>query len=255
MGTTSDARSGRGQWPETRLARGLLFLGIVWSIAGAFLILQNGLSTLIDQVLLRGWVSPDLAVNSKLREEAARRCAVPDAARTAIDAATLQRARTAAYQMGKHFGMAAVARSSGTVQPELLGPILLEVRRQAVALGVPPPELPAIRHMATELGEFTDDLEADRQCTASRLASRYTAAHGEIYRFGTVIGYAMPSCARDRCAAFGVHIRRYGQAAGLPEQLWLPMTQRSLADVPGPDAREKAFRVVLELDEHIRAGR
>lgn len=259
MSTASEARSGQQRWPETRLARGLLFLGIVWSIAGGFLVLLNGLPMLIDLVLQRGWLSPQIAVNAELREEAFRRCAAPAADRSngpiAADPATLQRARYAAYQMGKHFGMAAVARSSGTVQPQLLDPLLQEVQRQATALGVPSPELPTIRHMATELGEFMDALEADRQCTASRLASRYAPPHGEIYRFGTVVGYALPPCARDRCAAFGVHIRRYGEAAGLPEHLWLPMTRRSLADVPGPTVREKAFRVVLDLDEHIRTGR
>lgn len=255
MGTASDARSGQQRWPETRLARGLLFLGIVWSIAGGFLLLLNGLPMLTDLVLKRGWLSPEIAIDNRLREEAARRCAQLDTARIALDGAALQRARYAAYQMGKHFGTAAVARSSGAVQPELLDPLLQEVKRQAMALGVPSPDLLPIRHMATELGEFMDDLEADRQCTATRLAGRYTPAHGEIYRFGSVVGYALPACARDRCAAFGVHIRRYGEAAGLPEHLWLSMTQRSLADVPGPTVREKAFRIVLALDEHIRTGR
>ena len=260
MGATLNAKSGRRRWSETHLGRGLLFLGIVWSIAGAFLVLQNVLPELLHQSVLRGWVLPDLTINSQLQEEAARRCAEPGAARAngqaAADAATLQRTRYAAFQMGRGFGMAAGARFSGTVgQPERIALLLQEVRGQAMALGVPTPELPVIRHMASALSEFADDLEADRQCTVARLASQYTPAHGHIYRFGAAVGYAALFCVNDVCGAHGAQIRRYGQAAGLPQHLWLPMAQGSLAGVPGADAREKTFRVLADLDEHIRAGR
>lgn len=254
MGTTSDVGFGHRRWSDTRLARAFLFVGIVWSIAGGFLFLLNVAPALTDLLLRQGVVSPDLAVNPKLRTEAARRCAEPTDGKFAVDGATLQRTRYAAYQLGKHFGTAALGRSSENVKPELVARIMQDVQRQALALGVPTPELPVIRHMATELGEFADALEADSQCTATRLASRYTWAHGEIYRFGTVIGYATLACVQDRCAAFGVHIRRYGEAAKVPEHLWLPMTRQSLAGVPGTDARDKAFRVIRELEEHIRTG-
>jgi len=124
-----------------------------------------------------------------------------------------------------------------------------------MALGVPPPELAVIRHMAEAVGEFTDSLEQDRQCTAARLASRYTPAHGHIYKFGTVVGSSVPYCVQAQCTAYATQIRRYGQAAGVPEHLWRPMAQGSLAGVPGANAREKTFRVVADLDEHIRTGR
>ena len=259
MSTAPNASSSRRRWWETHLARGLLFLGIVWSISGAFLVLQNALPALFYTAVVRDWVSPDFTVNSKLQEEAARRCAEPEAARTngrtALDAVTLQRARYAAFQMGFRFGTAAAAHSSGAVQPELVTPVLQEVQRQAMALGVPTPELPVVRHMATAVGEFADDLEADRQCTAARLASHYTPAHGDIYKFGTVVGSSVLYCVKAQCAAYAAQIRRYGQAAGVPEHLWLPMAQGSLAGVPGENAREKTFRVVADLDDHIRTGR
>jgi hypothetical protein len=254
MGTTSDVSSGHRRWSDTRLARALLFVGIVWSITGGFLFLLNVAPELAALVLRHGWVSPNMAVDPKLRMEAAQRCAEPTGGKFAIDEVTLQRARYPAYQLGKHFGTAALGRSSEIAKLEV-AQIMQDVKRQASALGVPTPELPVIRHMATELGEFSDALEADLQCTATRLASRYTQAHGEIYRFGAVIGYATRACVQDRCAAFGVHIRRYGEAAGVPERLWLPMTWQSLAGVPGTDSRDKAFRVIRELEEHIRTGR
>ena len=72
MGEALNARSGRRRWSETHLGRGLLFLGIVWSIAGAFLVLQNLLPELLHQSVTRGWVSPDLAINSQLPDERVR---------------------------------------------------------------------------------------------------------------------------------------------------------------------------------------
>ena len=73
-------------------------------------LLANLLPELVEQIVTRGWVSPDIAVNRKLDEEAQRRCAEPQTAtRPAPSPATLQRARYAAYQMGFDFGMAAVA--------------------------------------------------------------------------------------------------------------------------------------------------
>jgi hypothetical protein len=255
MGTALNARSDRRQWSETGLARGLLFLGIVWSIAGAFLVLQNLLPELLAQAVTQGWVSPDIAVNRTLVEDAGRRCAEPDAGRPALAPPVLQRARYAAFQMGFGFGTAVVAHTSGTVQPELITRALRDVQREAMALGVPTPELPAIRHTATVLGEFADELEADRQCTAARLASRYTPAHGNIYKLGTVVGFSVPYCVNGLCAAYAVQIRRYAHAAEVPEHLWLPLAQGSLAGVPGANASEKTIRIIAGLDEHFRTGR
>jgi hypothetical protein len=256
MGAASNASSDGGRWSETPLARGLLFLSIDWSIAGAFLVLQNLLPELVEQTVTRGWVSPDIAVNRNLDEEAQRRCAEPQtAARPAPSLATLQRARYTAYQMGFGFGTAAVAHTSGTNQRELIVRALQEVQREAMVLGVPPPELPVIRHMAAALGEFADDLETDRQCTAARLASHYTPAHANIYKLGVVVGFSVPYCVNGRCTAYAVQIRRYAQAAELPEHLWLPLALGSLDGVPGANATEKTARIIVGLDSHIRTGR
>jgi uncharacterized protein YchJ len=208
----------------------------------------------------QGWLSPEIAAKRDLEKEAARRCAEPAAASTgkpiAADPATLQRARYAAYTMGLRFGTAAVASSASTPQQrDLIATVLREVQSEAAALGVPAPELPAIQHMATVLVEFSDSLDADRQCTAARLASRYSPAHGNAYKLGSVVGFSVPLCVNGPCTAYAVQIRRYGQGAGVPERVWLPLAQGSLSSVPGANAREKTFRVLADLDEHFRTGR
>jgi hypothetical protein len=102
---------------ETRLGRGLLFLGIVWSIEFAFLVPQNVLPLLLDQAIGLGLVSQEFTTDRQVRDEAAQRCAEPETAptkgQTTADAGALQRARYAAFQMGRGFGIAAGTAFSG----------------------------------------------------------------------------------------------------------------------------------------------
>jgi hypothetical protein len=144
MATALNARSGRRRWLETRLGRGLLFLGIVWSIEFAFLVPQNVLPLLLDQAIGWGLVSQEFTTDRQVRDEAAQRCAEPETAptkgQTTADAGALQRARYAAFQMGRGFGIAAGTAFSGqSGQPERIALLLQEVRSQAIALGVPAP--------------------------------------------------------------------------------------------------------------------
>src|SRR4051794_27921105 len=109
-----DTRVGRQPWSETRFGRVVLFLGIVWSIAGAFLVLQSGLVEFVDQAVRAGWISPTRTASAPQPVMDAR-CAgtspgvEPSAAQNAPDAAQLRGARYAAWQVGKGFGMAAGA--------------------------------------------------------------------------------------------------------------------------------------------------
>jgi uncharacterized protein YchJ len=262
MGDALRARFGGRRWTETRLGRIILFLGIVWSVSGAFLVLETGLPALLAVAVGRGWVGTELFADgssSKLGRDkaAALRCATaaPNDVAAVADASALQRARHAAFQMGRNFGIAAGATYTdlGT-QPDQLAQLLQEVREQAAALGVPVPELPAIRHMATAMIEFSANLELDDRCTASRLASRYAPAHGHLYQLGAVVGYAAIGCANGICGTFRREIRQYGELAGVPEPLWRPMVQGSLDTIPGANAREKTFWILAALDRHIGTG-
>jgi hypothetical protein len=263
MGETSLARFGGRRWTETRLGRVALFLGIVWSVSGSFLALQSGLPALLAVAIDRGWVGTELFADGSRTKEArektaALRCAAaaPSGVTTVADAAALQRARHAAFQMGRGFGIVAGVTYSVTgMQPALLAQQMRKVRDMAAALGVPAPELPLIHHLAGALSEFSEALEMDDQCTASRLAGRYAPVHGHLYRLGVMVGYAAIGCLNDVCGAFGREIRHYGQLAGVPEPLWRPMAKGSLDDIPGANAREKTFRVLAELDRHIATSR
>jgi hypothetical protein len=250
------ARSGRRPWTQTRLGRGLLFLGIVWSIAGAFLILQNGQILILNRAIDYGLISPDRTVNLRPGDDATLRCARPGGTegdqQSVTDPGALHRASNDAYGLGKIYGLAAVYQSA---DPGKVAPILNAARNVADALGVPAPELPSIRHKASGVTEFADDLTADSQCTAARLASRFTPAHGQLYRLGVVVNYSAFWCSNGLCGALHAEILRYGQESGVPPGLWLPLVRGSLSDVPGADAREKTNRIVNDLDNYVRAYR
>jgi hypothetical protein len=254
------AKSGRQRWTQTRLGQALLFLGIVWSIAGAFLLLQDGLFAIMDRAIQYGLISPDLTFNRSAPDNVALHCPKlgggPGDEQLVTNAAVLQRARSAAYQMGKSFGLAAgKAFSDQGVQSEKIAPVLAAVGVMANALGVPAPELPSIRHMSSALSEFAADLWADHQCTAGRLAGRFTPAHAELYRFGVAVGYSAFYCINGVCGVLDTEMLRYGRDAGIPQQLWLPLARGSRSDVPGADTQEKTLRIVKDLDDYVRAGR
>lgn len=165
MGEAVSGSAGR-RWSETRLGRCALFLGIVWSLAAVWLILLQGIPTLFYAAIVGGLLPYDLTANSQLENEAARRCGAagtaPPEALIPAEHTELQRARYAAFSMGVDLGMAVgVALFGIGGQPELVEGTLQGVRREALGLGVPVPELPLSRNVMSV--HFVDDLVADRQ--------------------------------------------------------------------------------------------
>src|ERR1051325_2377828 len=178
-------RPGRYRWFESRVGRVVLFLGIVWSIEGAFLALQNGLKDLLD-VIQVGVASSEIVGSP----DANRHCKAPGEQVNAEAPVDRQLARLLAFRMGVDFGLAGAATFSMADQPEIITRLLQQVRDRAGALAVPAPELPVIRHMATAVSEFVADLDSDTHCTAAELTNRYTPGHGHLYKLGVVVGYA-----------------------------------------------------------------
>jgi hypothetical protein len=51
-----------------------------------------------------------------------------------------------------------------------------------------------------------------------------------------------------------LQIQYYGRKAGIPQELWQPLTLASLGDLPGADPREMIIGLVERLGEHIAAS-
>jgi hypothetical protein len=245
-------------WSETRVRRGLLFVTIVWSIAGAFLALEFGWPELLHRAIGAGWVPEELVMPIEARSDAAERCAQSNIAKATEntgldDPALMRQVRYASWMLGQRLGLAAGMAGAGFEAAQITS-LLGDLDAWAARLGLPTPRPPEIRHIANELNEFAVYLEADPHCVAASLTSRYGESYGSLYKFGAVIGHAVPARVLDVGGSFAVQIQFYGRGAGIPQELWRPMTLDSLAHLSGADPREKVLRVVARLDEYIRTS-
>src|SRR5437899_1640631 len=57
----TNIQGSRRSWSESRVGRILSFVAITWALAGAFILLQEGLPTLLDVMVRKGWI-PDTLV-------------------------------------------------------------------------------------------------------------------------------------------------------------------------------------------------
>ena len=246
-------------WSETRVGRALLFLAVVWSIAGAFLALQLGLPELLGLAVSRGWVGAELVMPTPVTTDTAS-CSQDGAGLTqwpsmsASDPDVMAELRYATWVLGQRLGFAAGMVDAG-LPPERLDPLLDEIATAARRLGLAPPRLPEIRSVANALHEFAVYVEADPECVAAGLTARYGPRLGHLYKFGAVIGHAIPYRANGIGAAFAPQIAVYGAGAGIPRDLWLPMTSESLEDIPGADPRQEVSVIVARLDDFLRRDR
>jgi hypothetical protein len=243
---------GQHSLSEIPLARGLLFIAIVWSIAGAFLALEFGWSELLHQSIRAGWVREDRVLPIQV-------CRPQDidaqeaTASSPVDPAAMRQVRYATWMLGQRFGLAAAMAGASFPETET-APLLEDLQRWAATLHLPTPAPPKIQHIVNQFIEFGDHLEADPQCVAARLTSRYGPRYGYLYKFGAVIGHSFLARVLGVGGSFAVQIQFYGQGAGIPQELWSPMAQDSPAHLPGADPREKTIGAMARLDEYIRTS-
>jgi hypothetical protein len=249
---SSPARDARPE--EVRLRRGLLFVAVVWSIAGAFMALDAGVGSLWHWSIATGLVPPSFAMPNGGDIVPPAYCAYRDldtrrgAATVPADPAQKRQLRYTSWLLGLHLGFAAGLAAQGRPKDEL--PFTTEIHASAEVLGLPTPALPGIRHAAAALEEFQAYLQADPQCVFAQLAGRYGPGYGYLYILGALIGHAMPY--RAAGTVFVPAIRYYGSRAGIPQDLWTPMIRGTLADLPGSSAQQKIVGIVGRLDQYIK---
>jgi hypothetical protein len=241
---------------KTPLARGLWFVVIVWSIAGAFLALEFAWSEFFRRSIGAGWFPEELAMPTPEQMPAAAVCRQKDvdveeaASLEAEDPLTMQQMRYASWMLGLHFGFAVSMANAGQVDTQTVSS-REDLQTWAATLRLPTPTPPASRHVLSQLNDFGDHLVADPQCIAARLTRRYGPRNGYLYKLGAVVGYQMPLRAWDIGGPFAFQIQFYGRKAGIPQELWQPLTLGSLAELPGDHPREKMIGLVERLGEHI----
>ena len=241
---------------KTPLAQGLWFVAIVWSIAGAFLVLEFAWPQLLLWSIGTGWLPAEIAMPAQERMPAALVCRQEDvdaevgASVDLDDPIAMRERRYASWMLGQKFGFAAAMANAGFTDAQT-AQLREELQAWAAMLRLPIPAALKSQHILNQMKDFTHILEADPQCVAARLTRRYGPRYGYLYKFGAVVGYAIPARAQNIGGSFAVEIQLYGSKAGIPQELWQPMTLHSLADLPGADPREKVVRMMERLSEHI----
>ena len=238
----------RPSFGETRTGRFLTGVAIVWSIAGAFVALEIGLPELLSRAVSAGVVPDSLLMPGGLSRDSTTHCqpgsspgaATPSADKTAVEARYL--AWRLGFQVGWSAGLANMKQSD-----EGSARLLAEWQAKAGHLGIPAPVVPPIRHTANALGEFELHLESDPQCTAARFSQLYGQRHGSAFKLGGYVGFATVfrmALPTPRCRAEHSASRTIG---GVPAELFQPLLQTTLGDVPGAGTQEKLVAILDSL--------
>ena len=256
MNSKPESRFGQRSLSQTPLARGALFVAIVWSIAGAFLALESASNQLSNRAMRAGWLPAELVQGTSLMP-ATLVCRQQDV--NAVEAANvdlndpiaLRDARSASLNLGLIFGFATAVSNLGLTDTQMAAR-RENLERRAAMLHLPVPVAPKSQHILDQQFDFHTNLEADPQCVAARLTRRYGPRYGYLYKFGAVVGYAIPERGvLNAGPVFALEIQLYGRGAGIPQELWLPLTFDSLADLQGADSGDKVTGVVNRLSDYI----
>ena len=97
---------------------------------------------------------------------------------------------------------------------------------------------------------------ADPECIGARLGAGYSREHDALYRFGAFVGHSLAyrGMAPEVGPLFVADLRRYGQAAGLPERVWRPLLEAA-SRRPGQEAWAEASAIAKGILAHLRGGR
>jgi hypothetical protein len=242
---------------KTRVFGVLLFLAIVWSIALAFLLLENSSQELVDWAFRSGTITAALGM-PRASAEAAAKCAAEIRASTeseqqALDDESVRQARAIAWKLGYSFGFAVGLGQAGAIDEAQRKESLKVLPPMSQALGVPAPVPPALASSVTGLPEYGQLIEDDVPCTASFLDKKFGVRIGHIYKLGALTGFALVY--RIVCPQCGVlfvpQIGHHAREAGLPQEAWRPFAQLP-PDPSLEERRKKGMEVAQGLEEFIK---
>jgi len=216
----------RAFW-RTRVGRALMFVGIVWSVATSFVAFELVFLRGTDLLMSRPALSGSLVLSAATRSS--QTCVVPadHAAGTGETPMDPAQARLGAWLLGRKIGRDAIARQYASVDRNLLAQSFHETQQFAALLGTPAPGVFVPQHAATANTEFIAFVEADASQTARQLALRHSAGTCLLYKLGAFWEYAAlvrPSLPGER-SLFAAEIRHYAMEAGIPPEMWTPLTE------------------------------
>lgn len=255
----TNIQGSRRSWSESRVGRILSFVAITWAIAGAFILLQEGLPTLLYVMVGKGWIPDALVMPNSPRANTDCRAAIERAKLSTPDPSVAAQARVLIWRMGFQTGFAAgiASATAGRSQPVDSVSLLAQPHQLSEVMGVEAPTLPTIQHAANALYEFQVFVETDPRCIAAQIGEKYSARQAALYKFALIAGHA--AVYRIKAPALGAvfvpELRLYGKQAEVPQELWKPLLEDSIESLPGADAEQKISSLLNRLQEHVKANR
>ncbi len=243
---------------KTRIRGLILFLAIVWSIALAFLLLEDSSQELVDWAFRSGTITADLGM-PRASAEAAAKCAAEIRAsagseQQALDAQSLRQATFMAWKLGYSFGFAVGLGQAGAIDEAQRKDSLNVVAPMSQTLGVPAPVPPASVSSVTGLPEYGQLIEDDVSCTASFLDKKFGVRIGHLYQLGALTSFALVY--RIVCPQCGVlfvpQIGHHAKEAGLPKEAWQTFAQLPPDDPSLEERKKKGMEIVQGLEEFIK---
>jgi hypothetical protein len=205
----------------TRLRRALLFVCVVWAVATSYVALQLVAQGAMGFAVSHPGLFGDVGLSKASRDS--RTCAGGAGER---DTAGLANAPAIAWMLGMKLGRDAIARQYATVDRGLLAAQLEDVRKLAVAAGVPPPVPFVPQHAVDANTEFVAYVESDVNATARAFATRFSPETCHLFKLGALWGYA--SMVRPTLPGepniFSSEIRHHAKDV-VPAELWQPMLE------------------------------
>lgn len=213
---------------QERVRRVLVFVGVVWLLGGALLAVNRTLIWGTEALVQRG--NAELAIP---RQSAAGRERCAELARTIERSSSGSPKTYGAWRLGVAFGEA--YQRGGFAQG-------------AAELGVPSPQSPTNRGSVYRLRDFTVLIAEDPQCTAAALSARYGEREAALYQFGAVAGLVTAYRVDNPQIKpiLEIELQFYAEKAGIPPELWKPLTGKTPGGLPAELSR---------IDEFVRGLR
>ena len=210
----------RANWVDSRWGRALLFVAVVWGVAGSFIAIQIVLEQSLDRVLAHPTAATDFALST-----ATRTSLTCESGRSGARSLTPE-VRSTAWMLGLKTGRDAIARQYSSVNASTLAASRKEVEMFSSAAGVPVPSIFVAAHAVNANTDFIAYVESEAMQTARALAAAYAPEACRLFKLGALWGYASmvrPALPGER-NIFSAEIRHHADGT-IPTELWKAMIE------------------------------
>ena len=221
-----------------RAKRALIFVALVWGVAGSFVLFEilavSGFARLLPYGGVGTFALPAAVTESRVCQATPERGATTPAAAPGVE--------VGAWNLGVQSGLhtrASLLLLGGEVSDEFrlgvqrfVDATAVEIDQLANTLQVPRPAAFVARDVVMVNTEFVFHVEGDGSHTAAALAGAYGARACELYKLGSYWGYSIlvRNALAGEANIYAAEISYYAPRTGLPTDITEAMIARTPAD-------------------------